>query len=192
MQIERTRPSWKRRLVALAVVAVAFRALVVITFRTGSPAALDRIRRFNRRTLNPLMLRFAGRSHWYAGYLEHVGRRSGRTYRTPVVALPVLDGFVVPLPYGTQVDWLRNLLAAGTGGLKVKGVRYAVRQPRVLVTDMVLGELPVMWRMVSRLYGFEHFLRVVAAPVKPGLAARTDAQASQAIESATEPIDAES
>jgi deazaflavin-dependent oxidoreductase (nitroreductase family) len=179
MEIERARPSWKRRLVALAVVAVAFRALAVITFRGSSPAALDRIRRFNKRALNPLMLRVAGRSHWYAGCLEHVGRRSGRTYRTPVVALPVVDGFVVPLPYGTHVDWLRNLLAVGTGGLKVKGVLYAVRQPRVLVTDKVIGELPPLWRMVSRLYGFEHFLRVVATPITPSLQARTDAQVAE-------------
>lgn len=187
MEIERTGSSWARRLVAAAAVAVAFRALVVIRFRTASPAALDRVRRFNKRALNPLMLRLAGRSHWYAGYLEHVGRRSGRTYRTPVVALPVLDGFAVPLPYGTQVDWLLNLVAAGTGGLKTKGVQYAVRQPRVLVTDKVLDELPPMWRTVSRLYGFEHFLRVVATPVTTSLAALTDART---VELATAPVDA--
>lgn len=70
MEIERTGSSWARRLVAAAAVAVAFRALVVIRFRTASPAALDRVRRFNKRALNPLMLRLAGRSHWYAGYLE--------------------------------------------------------------------------------------------------------------------------
>ena len=189
MQIEHTRPSWKRRFVAIAMVAVALRVLTVIAVRTGSPAALDRIRRFNKRVLNPLMLRFAGRSHWYAGYVEHAGCRSGRTYRTPVVALPVLDGFVVPLPYGTQVDWLRNVMAAGTGGLKVKGVRYAVRQPRVLVSSVVLAELPVMWRMLSRLYGFEHFLRVVATPVTPSLAARTDGQSAQVTVPTTEPVD---
>jgi deazaflavin-dependent oxidoreductase (nitroreductase family) len=187
MEIAHTGPSWARRLVVAAVVAVAFRALVVITFRAASPAAFDRVRRFNKRVLNPLMLRLAGRSHWYAGCLEHVGRRSGRTYRTPVVALPVLDGFVVPLPYGTHVDWLLNLLAAGTGSLKVKGVQYTVRQPRVLVADKLSGELPPMWRAVSRLYGSQHFLRVVATPVATSLGAPSDARTAAA---ATDPIDA--
>lgn len=187
MEIGRTDSPWARRLVVAAVVAVALRALIVITLRVASRAALDRIRRFNKRVLNPLMLRLAGRSHWYAGYLEHVGRRSGRTYRTPVVAVPLLDGFAIPLPYGRQVDWLLNLQAAGTGGLKTKGVQYAVRQPRVLVADAVLGELPPMWRTVSRLYGFEHFLRVVATPVSASLAPPTDARTA---EPATGRIDA--
>ncbi|OLT01366.1 hypothetical protein BJF90_32480 [Pseudonocardia sp. CNS-004] len=190
MEIEPTRQAWKRRFLAVALVAVALRALVVITFRFGSPGALDRIRRFNKRALNPLMLRLAGRSHWYAGYLEHVGRRSGRTYRTPVVALPVRDGFAVPLPYGTEVDWLRNLLAAGTGGMKIKGVRYAVREPRVLDTPAVLEELPPLWRRFTRLYGFEHFLRVVATPVTPTGTEPTDAGEAQAIEATAERTDA--
>lgn len=187
MEIEPARRSWKRRLLAAALVAVALRALVVFTFRFGSPDALDRIRRFNKRALNPLMLRLAGRSHWYAGYLEHVGRRSGRTYRTPVVALPVRDGFAVPLPYGTQVDWLRNLLAAGTGATMVKGLRYAVSEPRVLHTSAVLEELPPLWRRFTRLYGFEHFLRVVATPASRTRAAVTTEPAT---ESAAERADA--
>jgi deazaflavin-dependent oxidoreductase (nitroreductase family) len=190
MEIEPTRPSWRRRLLAVALTAVALRALVVITFRFGSPGALDRIRRLNKRALNPLMLRFAGRSHWYAGYLEHVGRRSGRTYRTPVVAVPVRDGFAVPLPYGTQVDWLRNLLAAGTGGMKVKGVRYTVREPRVLDTSAVLEELPPLWRRFTRLYGFEHVLRVVATPLPPTGTERTEAGAAQVIEPVADRVDA--
>src|SRR5690606_10904889 len=160
-----------RRLLAVALGAVALRALVVVTFRTGSPAVLDRVRRFNKRVLNPLMMRLAGRRLWYAGYVEHVGRRSGRTYRTPVVALRVHDGFVVPLPYGAETDWLRNLLAAGTGGLKVRGMRYDVREPRVLATPDVAAELPAPWRGFTRLYGVRHVLRVAAAPSAPPPAA---------------------
>jgi hypothetical protein len=32
------------------------------------------------------------------GVVEHRGRRSGRLFRTPVVARPTADGFVVPMP----------------------------------------------------------------------------------------------
>jgi hypothetical protein len=48
------------------------------------------IRRFNRLFLNPLMLFAAGRlRRSYPAVVHHVGRHSGRAYRTPVVAQPV-------------------------------------------------------------------------------------------------------
>ena len=47
----------------------------------GNERGRDAVRRFNRRWLNPVMLRMAGRPNWYAARLEHVGRRSGRTVR---------------------------------------------------------------------------------------------------------------
>ena len=72
------------------------------------------VRVFNKHVLNPAMLTLAGRKHWYAAVIRHTGRRSGKSYATPVVADRVADGFILPLPYGTGVDWLRNVLAAGS------------------------------------------------------------------------------
>jgi hypothetical protein len=103
------------------------------------------------------MLQLAVRPHWYAARLEHVGRRSGRRYATPVVAQPVGDGFAVPLVYGTGVDWRRNLDAA-SGVLQVCGVRHTVRDPRQVRLADVAGELPTTWRWVARLYRFEDWL----------------------------------
>ena len=48
-------------------------------------AVLDTVRVFNKHLLNPAMLLVAGRKHWYAGVIEHTGRRSGKNYATPVV-----------------------------------------------------------------------------------------------------------
>ncbi|MGO8948484.1 MAG: nitroreductase [Ktedonobacterales bacterium] len=75
----------------------------------------DKIRVFNKRYLNPRTLEIAGRPHSPYAALQHTGRRSGRAYTTPVVAefAQSWDGFVVPLPYGEQVDWCRNILATG-------------------------------------------------------------------------------
>lgn len=97
---------------------------------------------FNKKVLNPVMLRLAGRRFWYAARLEHVGRRSGRTRATPVVARRVPDGFAIPLPYGTDVDWLRNLEAAGTAILVVGGERHTVVEPRVVDFTDVAPDLP--------------------------------------------------
>ena len=78
------------------------------------PSPLQRlIRTSNKYLLNPLMLRLAGKRFWYASVVEHVGRRSGKRFSTPVVADRVGDDLYIPLPYGTQVDWVRNIPTAG-------------------------------------------------------------------------------
>lgn len=50
--------------------------------------------------------------------LEHVGRRSGRVYRTVILAFRHGPAFTVALTYGPDVDWLRNIEAAGGGRLR--------------------------------------------------------------------------
>jgi deazaflavin-dependent oxidoreductase (nitroreductase family) len=136
----------------------------VWAFRTQNPAVLGRVKRFNRRWLNPWMLRYAGSRHWYAGRLEHRGRRTGRPYATPLWVDPVSEGFVMPLPYGRDVDWARNLLAAGEGVLQDHGVRYHVGNPRILPSADVLSELPGLTRRIVRMYGIESVIRVDVLP----------------------------
>ncbi|MGH9138136.1 MAG: nitroreductase family deazaflavin-dependent oxidoreductase [Acidimicrobiales bacterium] len=63
--------------------------------------------------------------------IRHVGRRSGAAYRTPVVAFPSGDVVVIPLPYGDQTDWVRNLLTAGRGQLDHLGHSHAIYNPRI-------------------------------------------------------------
>ncbi len=112
MRVKRDRGSeWRRigRLVAFAslpvVALMAALALFSVVLRHGGPRARDKVRLLNKRVLNPAMMTLAGRRHFYAAVLRHRGRRSGREYKTPVVAVPVAgDAFVVPLPYGEKVD----------------------------------------------------------------------------------------
>ena len=47
--------------------------------------------------------------------IRHVGRKSGRTYETPIILGRVPEGFVAELTYGEKVNWYRNLVAAGGG-----------------------------------------------------------------------------
>jgi deazaflavin-dependent oxidoreductase (nitroreductase family) len=118
------------------------------------------IRGFNKHVLNPAMLHLAGRPHWYAARLEHVGRRSGRSYATPLVAAEVPGGFVIPLPYGPDVDWLRNLRAGGAV-LVTGGRRYALSAPEVLRTGEIFDELPRKEQLRARLWRIDHWVRVV-------------------------------
>jgi deazaflavin-dependent oxidoreductase (nitroreductase family) len=45
--------------------------------------------------------------------VRHVGRKTGRTYETPLLLARVDAGFVAELTYGPKVAWYRNVVAAG-------------------------------------------------------------------------------
>jgi deazaflavin-dependent oxidoreductase (nitroreductase family) len=121
------------------------------------------IRRFNRAVLNPLMLRAAGRFQGtYPAVVRHAGRRSGRGYRTPVVAQPVPGGFIIPLPYGADTDWCRNVRAAGRFTIERQGQTYDVGQPELIGPDEALPLIPERARRAWQRFRIGRFLRVQA------------------------------
>ena len=75
------------------------------------PRLARRLARFNNRVSNRLTLPLAPRLPGL-GVVAHVGRRSGRTYRTPVNVFSRDGGFVFALPYGRQAQWVQNVLQA--------------------------------------------------------------------------------
>jgi deazaflavin-dependent oxidoreductase (nitroreductase family) len=98
--------------------------------------------RFNRYVTNPVQRLWAGRLPGY-GIVEHVGRRSGRRYRTPVSLFRAgADAFVVPLPYGTEGDWLKNVLAAGGAEVVWRGRRLNLGEPRIVSGGEAWSLLP--------------------------------------------------
>ncbi|CAN5577525.1 nitroreductase family deazaflavin-dependent oxidoreductase [soil metagenome] len=107
--------------------------------------------RFNRHVTNPIQRIWAGYLPMM-GILEHVGRKSGTTFRTPLIVFPTRDGVAIHLTYGPDRDWLKNLRAAD-GRLKQHGKTFAVTDPRVVsnaeaapqvigVGRLVFGRLP--------------------------------------------------
>ncbi len=130
---------------------------------TLSPAR-DAVRMFNKHILNPAMLLLAGRKHWYAAVIHHVGRNSGRTYATPVVADRVADGFVVPLPYGPDVDWLRNAQVAGTATITIGGTSFEVAHPRIVDASVAADLLTSSRRNLFRRCGIDHFAKFDLTP----------------------------
>jgi deazaflavin-dependent oxidoreductase (nitroreductase family) len=151
-------------LVAVAVLWIVIPVFVVRAFRDKDPVLIARVKAFNRRWFNPWMIRHAGHGWWYAARLEHCGRTSGALYATPIVAEPVREGFLIPLPYGRDVDWARNLLHAGEGVLQAHDVRYRVGNPRIVPLPDVEAELPRLVPIAARLYGIADFLRVDVLP----------------------------
>lgn len=158
---------WVLGIVAAVVVGVPL--VVGVAFLTGmrtkSPLVVDAVRRFNRRT-NKRVMRTAGTAGAKAAIIEHVGRSSGRPYRTPIGTMKTDDGFLTALPYGTRADWLKNVLAAGKATIVEGGVTYDVDQPAVVATADILHELPRREQRMLRLFRVEKHLRVRARPTE--------------------------
>ncbi|GIW44079.1 MAG: hypothetical protein KatS3mg077_1361 [Candidatus Binatia bacterium] len=107
------------------------------------------MRRVNRVFTNPIMRTFA----WVVpplAIVHHTGRKTGRTYRTPVVAFRTPKGFVIPLTYGRDVDWAQNLLKARRGTVEQLGRKYELVNPRIVDRDEAYPWLPPVVR--SMLY----------------------------------------
>ncbi|MEZ4667261.1 MAG: nitroreductase [Anaerolineae bacterium] len=116
------------------------------------------MRQFNRRIFNRLTLTFAGR--YIYGVVEHVGRHSGKNYRTPVVAASIDDVFIIPLPYGSDTDWCMNTMAADGCTLKHRGHVYQVNAPMIMNAAVALPLLQPYWRFMFKRFGIELYLRV--------------------------------
>jgi deazaflavin-dependent oxidoreductase (nitroreductase family) len=116
------------------------------------------LRHVNKASFNRLTLTFAGR-HMFA-LVHHVGRRSGRAYNTPVVAWSHPDGFIMPLPYGADTDWCRNVLATGQCTIQWHGRTYPVTRPEVVATATARPLLPAWVRIVLRPIPVRQFLKV--------------------------------
>lgn len=115
------------------------------------------MRRVNRAITNPLMRPLAGLVPPLAN-VHHVGRKSGKAYRTPVLALPVEKGIVTPLPYGTDMDWCQNVVAAGRYEIESLGRRVEFENPRIVDAETALPLLPFLLRPGLRLLALRGYL----------------------------------
>lgn len=80
--------------------------------------------------------------------IRHVGRTSGAVYETPIILAPVPQGFVCELTYGDQVNWYRNVVAAGGATIIRGGVETRVGAPQPLTTREGRGAFPLGERVV--------------------------------------------
>jgi deazaflavin-dependent oxidoreductase (nitroreductase family) len=119
------------------------------------------VARFNRLVTNPIQRVWAGRLPGFV-IVEHVGRRTGRLYRTPVNARRESDGFTIALTYGAQTDWARNVLAAGGGHVVYRRKRIEVTDPTVATGPDVLAAWPAPARFVLRVLRVDSVMQLRA------------------------------
>ena len=107
-----------------------------------------RFRHVATRYLNPVMRRVAGRLTAF-GIVTHSGRKTGRTYHTPVNVFRRGDRYLFFLTYGADAQWVQNTLAAGFCSLKTRGRVVNLVDPE-LVTDPDLRAAPPVVRFIER------------------------------------------
>ena len=148
--------------IILIVIAAVLLPILLIRFRKRWVAA------FNLAITNRVTSPFATRLPGF-GLITHVGRKSGRLYRTPVNVFRTLDGFMIALTYGQEAHWVQNILAAGGCRLETSRMVYQLSAPTV-VHDPSRAKFPFPVRLILRTIGATEFLRLSAtnAAVEPG------------------------
>ena len=138
-----------------SVVAILLAGIVLMRFRKRWLAA------FNLAVTNRISSRFAPRLPGF-GIVTHVGRKSGRVYRTPVNVFRAPNGFLIALTYGRESEWVRNVLAAGGCELETRGVRYQLSAPTIM-HDPTRGRFPLPVRVILGFVGANDFMQLSVA-----------------------------
>ncbi|MFH8249249.1 nitroreductase family deazaflavin-dependent oxidoreductase [Microbacterium sp. B2969] len=88
-----------------------------------------------QRAFEPVARALAGR-RWFPlwAVIHHHGRRSGTEYATPIAVIPTADKSIVliGLPWGTNTNWARNVVAARGADLTWKGRTIRTTDPRIV------------------------------------------------------------
>lgn len=116
------------------------------------------MRPFTTRLVNPLTRRVAGHLPWF-GIVVVPGRRSGTIRRVPMNVFRRGDDYVMALTYGRDVDWVKNVLAAGGCSLETRGRMVELRDPE-LVRDPSRRLVPRLVSVFLALLGVNDFLRL--------------------------------
>jgi deazaflavin-dependent oxidoreductase (nitroreductase family) len=117
---------------------------------------------FNLAVTNRVTSRFAARLPGF-GILTHVGRKSGKLYRTPVNVFRAAEGFLIALTYGRESEWVRNVLATGGCELETRHVVYQLSAPTI-VHDPTRRRFPLFVRIVLQLIGANDFMQLSTSP----------------------------
>jgi deazaflavin-dependent oxidoreductase (nitroreductase family) len=115
-----------------------------------------RLAKFNRVVTNRILGPPARHLPGFA-VVTHVGRRSGRTYRTPVNLFKREDDYVIALMYGADSQWVHNVLAAGSADIETRGNHLHLVDPEI-VHDPARSVVPYPARFGVRLAHVEEFM----------------------------------
>jgi deazaflavin-dependent oxidoreductase (nitroreductase family) len=169
-----------------AIVAGAVVALYLLLLGWGMVMRVrwvsDQTRQLTKR-LNRYLCKVAGTRlgmlYFNLSALHHVGRRSGRTYVTPLSAYPLGDGFVLAVAY-PHVDWCENVLAAGKCTLNWNGKEYALERPEVIPRAQAMEAYPLLVKpFLAGAAGQNKFVWLHRAGTQEGKPAQDDSAVTE-------------
>lgn len=117
--------------------------------------------RVNLVLTNRLIGPFAGWLPWF-GILEHTGRRTGTVRRNPINLFRRGDRYTIALTYGPDVQWLRNVEAAGRCRVRTRGRWIMLVEPRQF-TDSSRRVVPLVVRPILALLRVTEFVELTVA-----------------------------
>ncbi len=119
---------------------------------------------FNKYILNRVLSRLAGVSQTPFALVRHMGRKSGKAYETPIIVQPAENAFVIALTYGPDVDWYRNVLAAGHCEILWHKQPYQITAIEPMETQAGRDAFFSPARTILKLTGTDHFVQMTAEP----------------------------
>ncbi|MGZ0712389.1 nitroreductase family deazaflavin-dependent oxidoreductase (plasmid) [Coraliomargarita sp. W4R53] len=137
--------------------AAAF-AIIIVGVRSGNRRFIRTFTALQRDYLNPGALRTAGDVGSPYAVIEHVGRKTGTSYKTPVTVVRDGEHLVVGLPYGEQTSWAQNLVAAGEAFVRIDGENQRVTD--VAIVPIAATSLIHRDAMIIRLFGIRSAVRM--------------------------------
>ena len=126
-----------------------------------SSTRLEFLRPFTTHVVNRFFRHFV---RWLPGFalICYRGRKSGKAYRTPMTVFRDEEEYIFCLPYGSDVQWVQNVLFAGEADLQVRNRTIHLVNPR-LFADPSRRLMPAFVRAALRLARASEFLRMTPA-----------------------------
>jgi deazaflavin-dependent oxidoreductase (nitroreductase family) len=118
------------------------------------------IARVNRLLTNRLLGGLARRLPGF-GVIVHTGRKSRRQYRTPVNVFRRGHRYIIALTYGSNADWVRNVLANGGCRLETRGQTLRLSRPR-LIHEEARHAVPAPVRLILGIVNVYDFLELTS------------------------------
>lgn len=115
---------------------------------------------FLKRYFNPLTLKIARSSFGPFAIIQHIGRKSGKPYETPIVLGHIDGDFVAELTYGYDVDWYKNVMAAGGCTVRWHGKDYVIDKLEPLDAETGRAAFPLPARLILRAARMQHYVKL--------------------------------
>ncbi len=94
------------------------------------------------------------------GVIRHRGRKLGRIHATPLGMRRFGDSFVMPLTFGDNAAWYRNVAASGSCEVTYMGRDYALTDPEVIDYETAAPAFPRYELLQFRFVGIAQYLRM--------------------------------